>query len=64
VPGAKTVLDVACGTGEHLRYLQDFNRTGPDLNPELLRVARMKLPNVSLIQSDQSLTYDSGIAKS
>jgi SAM-dependent methyltransferase len=54
LPGAKTILDVACGTGEHLRYLPDFNRTGLDLDPELLRVARAKLPNVSLIQSDMT----------
>jgi len=54
VPGAKTILDVACGTGEHLRFLPDFNRTGLDLDPELLRVARAKLPDVSLIQSDMT----------
>ena len=48
VPGAKTILDVACGTGEHLRYLPDFDRTGVDLDAELLRIARTKLPDVRL----------------
>jgi ubiquinone/menaquinone biosynthesis C-methylase UbiE len=52
LPGAKTILDVACGTGEHLRYLREFDRTGLDLDPELLRVARAKLPDVCLVQSD------------
>jgi hypothetical protein len=33
---AKTILDVACRTGEHLRYLPDFDRTGLDLDPKLL----------------------------
>ncbi len=59
VPGAKTILDVACGTGEHLRYLPDFDRTGVDLNAELLRIARTKLPDVRLVQADM-LTFDLG----
>jgi ubiquinone/menaquinone biosynthesis C-methylase UbiE len=59
VPGAKTILDVACGTGEHLRYLQDFDRTGLDLDPELLRVARTKLPEICLVQSDM-MAFDLG----
>jgi ubiquinone/menaquinone biosynthesis C-methylase UbiE len=52
VPEAKTILDVACGTGEHLRYLADFDRTGLDLDPKLLWVARRKLPDVAFILAD------------
>jgi ubiquinone/menaquinone biosynthesis C-methylase UbiE len=52
VPEAKTILDVACGTGEHLRYLPDFDRTGVDLDPKLLWVARKKLPDVAFILAD------------
>src|ERR1700740_1622552 len=52
VPEAKAILDVACGTGEHLRYLPDFDRTGLDLDPKLLCVAKGKLPDVTFIQSD------------
>ena len=54
VPHAETLLDVACGTGEHLRYFTDFDRTGLDLDPELLRVAATKLPDVRLVHSDMS----------
>jgi SAM-dependent methyltransferase len=54
VPGARSVLDVACGTGEHLRYLTNFDRTGLDLDPELLRVAGLKLPDVRFVRSDMA----------
>ena len=52
VPEAKTILDVACGTGEHLRYLPAFDRIGLDLDAKLLCVARRKLPDVNFIQAD------------
>jgi ubiquinone/menaquinone biosynthesis C-methylase UbiE len=52
VPEPETILDVACGTGEHLRYLPDFDRTGLDLDPKLLGVARRKLPDVAFILAD------------
>lgn len=35
------LLDVACGTGQHLRHLeQHFDAEGLDLDPELLALAR------------------------
>ncbi len=43
VPGAKTLLDVACGTGRHLEYLigrSGFDCTGVDLDGEMLEIAR------------------------
>ena len=44
---AKTLLDVACGTGEHLKYLQkDFIVEGLDLDAELLKSVKQKLPDV------------------
>ena len=47
------LLDVGCGTGEHLRYLRAFYQVeGVDLSAEMLQVAREKLPGVSFYQSD------------
>jgi SAM-dependent methyltransferase len=52
-PTARTLLEVACGTGTLLSYLGGFVRTGADISPQMLRVARRKLPaSVSLIESD------------
>ena len=46
-PGAKTLLDVACGTGHHLSLLRDsFSVEGVDLDPGLLEIARQRLPDV------------------
>jgi ubiquinone/menaquinone biosynthesis C-methylase UbiE len=51
--GGNELLDVACGTGEHIKYLLDrFNITGTDLNPAMLAVARQKFPNTSFIEAD------------
>lgn len=50
---SKTLLDVACGTGEHLKYLQkDFVVEGLDLDAGLLQAAQQKLPNVPLHHAD------------
>ncbi|HUT81846.1 MAG TPA: class I SAM-dependent methyltransferase [Candidatus Bathyarchaeia archaeon] len=47
------LLDVGCGTGNHIQYLMDeFDCTGVDLNQGILDVAREKLPAVKFIQSD------------
>ena len=36
-PGARTILDVACGTGEHAKYLSaDYQIDGIDLNRDFL----------------------------
>ena len=46
-PGARTILDVACGTGEHARLLAreyGFAVDGVDLNPEFVRLAGLKHP--------------------
>ena len=56
-PGARTVLDVACGTGQHARLLsQDhgFEVDGLDLDAELLRIARQKHPSGRFFEADMS----------
>lgn len=51
-PGNK-LLDVACGTGRHAGVLKDdFDITGVDINPEMLKIAREKLPDIHLIEGD------------
>lgn len=44
---AKTLLDVGCGTGEHLRYFSaNFQCMGLDINSRMIEAARRKVPNV------------------
>ncbi len=50
-PRARTLLDVACGSGGHLAYLApSFEATGLDLNEGMLRVARKRLPRVRFVR--------------
>jgi len=52
-PHARTLLDVACGTGGHLVHLRaSFDVTGIDLDEGMLRQARGRLPGVDLVQAD------------
>ena len=52
-PNAKTLLDVACGTGKHLEHLRArFTCEGTDIDEGLLRVARERVPDVPLHQAD------------
>ena len=52
-PGARTLLDVACGTGGHLRHLRRwYDVTGVDLDPAMLREARKHLPDIHLAEGD------------
>jgi SAM-dependent methyltransferase len=55
-PGASTLLDVACGTGQHLDRLRHwFAVEGVDLDPGLLDVARERLgPSVALHLADMT----------
>ena len=56
-PEAQTILDVACGTGEHARHLaatHGFDVDGLDLDAGLLRVAREKHPAGRFFQADMS----------
>lgn len=48
-PQARTLLDVACGTGKHLELLrEDFEVEGLDLDDDMLAIARERLPGVPL----------------
>jgi ubiquinone/menaquinone biosynthesis C-methylase UbiE len=61
-PDCRRVLDVACGTGEHARYLDGahgFSVDGIDLDPALLRIARGKHPRGSYWQADM-VDFDLG----
>ncbi len=52
-PGAHRLLDVACGTGEHLSHLRGFfDVEGLDASLPMLEIARRKLPDVALHQAD------------
>lgn len=54
------LLDVACGTGAHLKHLcQHFDAEGLDLGSDILAVARQKLPDVPLHQADM-VDFDLG----
>jgi len=55
VPAARTLLDVACGTGAHLAELRRWYEVeGVDLDSELLEVARERLPGVPLHEGDMT----------
>ena len=48
-PRARRLLDVACGTGAHLRYLRrHFDVAGVDADPAMIAIARERLPGVPL----------------
>jgi len=56
-PG-NTLLDLACGTGGHLRFLQQwYTVEGLDLDAELLQHAKQKLPEIPFHQTDM-LDFD------
>ena len=50
---ARSLLDVACGTGGHLRYFaQWYEVMGLDCEPAMLAAAREHLPQVPLVEAD------------
>ena len=54
-PGARTLLDVGCGTGAHLEHLaRQYEVAGVDLDPAMLAVARERLPGVELREADMA----------
>lgn len=49
----KTVLDVACGTGNHAKYLhKKYKITGLDLNKNMIDIAKKKVRGVKFILGD------------
>lgn len=59
-PGAETLLDVACGTGQHLCHLRrHYEVEGLELSEAQLQVARERNPDCVLHLGDM-LTFDLG----
>ena len=60
VPGARTLLDVACGTGLHLEHLRDnYEVSGLDLDPEMVELARTRNPGIEVHLADM-VDFDLG----
>jgi SAM-dependent methyltransferase len=55
-PQYRTVLDVACGTGEHARLLAGYGFAvdGIDLDPAFVRIASRKHPAGRFVEADMS----------
>jgi SAM-dependent methyltransferase len=55
-PAARTLLDVGCGTGEHVKHLnaRGFVADGLDIDPALVAVARRKVPTAQFFEGDMS----------
>jgi ubiquinone/menaquinone biosynthesis C-methylase UbiE len=54
-PDAKTVLELAAGTGSVLKGLADeYEVFGLDLSPKMLEIARQKVPEAQLFEEDMS----------
>ena len=52
-PAAISLLDIACGTGRYLEYLQpDFRCAGLDILPGLLEQAEKRCPGIPFHQGD------------
>jgi ubiquinone/menaquinone biosynthesis C-methylase UbiE len=50
---ARTLLDVACGTGQHVAFLREhYAVVGLDLDPGLLAVARARCPEIEFVEAD------------
>ncbi len=53
------ILDVACGTGQHLARLSDFESVGVDVDPAMLDIAADRCPGTVLVEGDMR-TLDPG----
>ena len=51
--GGNSLLDVACGTGLHIKYLKDdFSCTGVDVSNVMLKIARKNVKGVTFKEAD------------
>lgn len=56
----KELLDVACGTGHHLKFFKnDFSCIGIDINNEMLKVARKNVNNI-IFKKANMINFDLG----
>jgi SAM-dependent methyltransferase len=53
------MLDVACGTGQHVGRLPDFESVGVDVDPAMLQIAAGRCPDTVLVEGDMR-TLDPG----
>lgn len=55
----KHYLDLACGTGPHLRHFIDFGYTasGVDINQPMLDIAQTRCPEAQFMQQDMSTLH-------
>ena len=55
-PSARTLLDVGCGTGEHVMHLRarGFVADGLDIDPALLAIAARKVPAAEFFEADMT----------
>jgi SAM-dependent methyltransferase len=52
-PGARTLLDVACGTGANLpRFAESFEVMGLDASEHMVRLAQERCPEVEFVTAD------------
>ena len=59
-PRAKTLLELACGTGAILKLLaKSYDVAGLDLSPQMLSLASKKLPHVRFYRKDM-VSFDLG----
>jgi SAM-dependent methyltransferase len=60
-PEARSLLDVACGTGKHLELLrEDFRVEGVDLDPEMIEIARGRLGETVPLHVGDMTGFDLG----
>ncbi|NOH98709.1 class I SAM-dependent methyltransferase [Vibrio sp. 99-70-13A1] len=54
--GGKLHLDLACGTGPHVRYFLDngYQSSGLDINQPMLELAKKRCPEAKFIKQDMS----------
>ena len=59
-PDARSLLDVACGTGGHLVHLRQwYEVVGLDIDPGMLAEAQRRLPDETFIEGDMR-SFDVG----
>lgn len=60
MPHASSLLELGCGTGTNLAGLPELaSLTGLDASPEMLAVARLKVPAATFLEGDMA-AFDLG----